>query len=108
MDNANDAVSAPCSSIANSTIGARGLTSGQLSYDRSERFGEGGADDDIREADLLPAPLDFLGEGRRIIRKDGKRVHRSKRSRVGVGRRHERRDRVAYDGHVECELNVAR
>ena len=33
----------------------RALTSGQLSHDRRQRVGEGGADDDdIGEADLLP------------------------------------------------------
>jgi hypothetical protein len=35
--------------------------SGQLSYDGSQGVGEGGADDDIRETDLLPSPLEFLG-----------------------------------------------
>jgi hypothetical protein len=59
--------------------------SGQLSYDRSERVGEVGAEDEIGEADLLPSPLDFLGGGRRVIRKYGQRVRRAKRSRVGVG-----------------------
>jgi hypothetical protein len=39
------------------------LPSGQLSYDRNQRVGEGGADDHIGEADLLPSPLDFLGGG---------------------------------------------
>ena len=85
----------------------RGLTSGQLSYDRSQRVGEVGADDDIGEADLLPSPLDFLGGGRRVIRKYGQRVRCAKRSRVGVGGRHERRDRVADDRHVQRELDVA-
>src|SRR4051795_10136715 len=33
-------------------------TSGQFSDDRSQRVGEGGADDDIGEADLLASPLD--------------------------------------------------
>src|SRR5438094_2902055 len=84
-----------------------GLTSGQLSYDGSQRVGEGGADDNIGEADLLPSPLDFLGGGRRVIRKYGQRVGCAKRSRVGVGGSHERRDRVADNRHVECELNVA-
>ena len=55
------------------TIGsAAGLTSRQLSYDRSKRVGEVGAEDEIGEADLLPSALDFLGGGRRIIRKDWK------------------------------------
>ena len=85
----------------------RGLTSGQLSYDRSQRVGEVGADDDIGEADLLPSPLDLLGGGSRVIRKYGQRVRCAKRSRVGVGRRHERRDSVADNRHVERELNIA-
>ena len=73
------------------SAGPRRLTSGQLSYDRSQRVGKGGADDDIGEADLLPSPLDFLGGGRPVIRKYGQRVRCAKRSRVGVGGRHERR-----------------
>src|SRR5438552_3497427 len=85
----------------------RGLTSGKLSYDRSQRVGEGGADDNIGEADLLPSPLDFLGGGPRVIRKYGQRVGSAKRSRVGVGGSHEWRDRVADNRHVERELNIA-
>ena len=81
--------------------------SGQFGYDRGERVGEVGADDEVGEADLLPSPLDFLGGGRRVIRKYGQRVRCAKRSRVGVGRSHERRDRVADNRDVERELNVA-
>src|ERR671936_1021291 len=84
-----------------------GLTSGQLSYDWSQRVGEGGATDDVGEADLLPSPPDFLSGGRRVIRKYGQRVRCAKRSRVGVGGRHERRDNVADNRHVQRELNVA-
>jgi len=34
---------------------------GQLSYDRGERVGEVGAEDEIGEANLLSSSLDFLG-----------------------------------------------
>src|SRR5205823_15046137 len=81
--------------LASTSAGTGGLTSGQLSYDRSQRVGKVGAKDEIGEADLLPSPLDFLGGGHRVIRKYGQRVHCAKRSRVGVGGRHERRDSVA-------------
>lgn len=45
-----------------------GLMSGQLSYDRSERVGEVGAEDKVGEADLFPSPLDLLGGRRGVIR----------------------------------------
>lgn len=45
-----------------------GLMSGQLSYDRSERVGQVGAEDEVGEADLLPSPLDLLGGRRGVIR----------------------------------------
>jgi hypothetical protein len=54
-----------------------GLMSGQLSYDRSERVGEVGAEDEVGEADLLPSPLDLLGGCRRVIRKYRHRVRRA-------------------------------
>src|SRR5215469_17843561 len=82
------------------------LMSGQLSDDRSERVGEVGAEDEIGEADLLPSALDFLGGGRRIIRKYGQCVRRAKRSRVGLGVRHVRRDSVTDNRHGERELDV--
>ncbi|MEV6386586.1 hypothetical protein [Nocardia xishanensis] len=47
------------------------LTSREFGYDRGEPVGEVGAEDEIGEADLLLSPLDFLGGGRRIIRKYG-------------------------------------
>jgi hypothetical protein len=49
-------------------VGPRGLTSGQLSYDRSQHVSEVGAEDEIGEANLLSSPLDFLSGGRRVIR----------------------------------------
>lgn len=48
-----------------------GLMSSQLGYDRSERVGEVGAEDEVGEADLLPSPLDFLGCRRRVSGEDG-------------------------------------
>ena len=45
--------------------------SGQLSYNRSERVGEVGAEDEVGEAGLLPSPLDFLGGRRRVVREYG-------------------------------------
>src|SRR5215472_9841835 len=84
----------------------RYLMSGQLSYDWSERVCEVGAENEVGEADLLPSTLDFLGGRRRVMREYGQRVRRAKRSRVGAGGRHERRDGVADDRHVERELDV--
>jgi hypothetical protein len=52
--------------------------SGQLGYDRSERVGEVGAEDEVGEADLLSSSLDFFGGRRRITRKYGERVRRAK------------------------------
>ena len=69
--------------------------SGELGYDRSERVGGDGAEDEIGEADLLPSPLDFLGGRRRVSRKKGQRVRRAKRSRVRVRGRHKRRASAA-------------
>ena len=83
------------------------LLTGQLSHDRGERVGAGGAEDEVGEADLLPSPLDLLGGRRGVIRKYCQRVHRAKRCRVGVGRRHERRDGVADHRHVLREFDVA-
>src|SRR5215471_13540531 len=80
-----------------------GLVSGQFSYDRSERVGDVGAEDEVGEADLLPSPLDLLGGRRGVIRKYRQRVRRAKRCGVGVGGRHERRDIVADNRHVERE-----
>ncbi len=81
--------------------------SGQLSYDRSEHVGDVGAEDEVGEADLLSPPLDLFGGRRRVIRKYCERVRGAKDSRVGVGGRHERRNRVADYRHVEREFNVA-
>src|SRR5215471_8229550 len=84
----------------------RYLMSGQLSYDRSERVCEVGAEDEVGEADLLPSTLDFLGGRRRVIREYGQRVRRAKRRRVRAGRRHKRRAGVADKRHVGRELDV--
>ena len=43
---------------------------GELGDDRSERVGEVGAEDEVGEADLFPSPLELLGGGRRIGRKE--------------------------------------
>jgi pimeloyl-ACP methyl ester carboxylesterase len=83
-----------------------GLMSSQFSDDRSERVGEVGAEDEVGEADLLPSPLDLLGGRRRVIRKYRQGVRRAKRTRVGVGGRHKRRDSVADHRHVEREFDV--
>jgi len=50
-------------------LGRLGLASGQLGYDRSEDVGGDGAEDEVREADLLPSPLNLLGGRRGVIRK---------------------------------------
>ena len=88
-------------------LGPLGLVSGQLGYDRSERVGGVGAEDEVGEADLLPSPLDLLGGRRRVFRKYLQRVRRAKRSRVGVGNRQVWRDSVADHRHLLRELDVS-
>jgi hypothetical protein len=56
-----------------------------LLYDRSENTGDACSEHEVREADLLTSPEDFLRGRRRIAREEGQRVRGPNGGGIRVG-----------------------
>src|SRR5690242_3974455 len=94
-------------SCVKDTNTTRELLSGQLGHDRSEDTGDVGSEYEVREADLLTSPEDFLGGRGGITRQVDQRVRGPDGGDIGVRTGHERSDRLADHRHVQRELHGA-